>query len=159
MDIQDDGHIGGRSGLAIALMVFCVFAVSVVTVMIMGVNTYNNIIEYARESNNDTAVPAYVWTKIKNGDEENKVYAGLFHGISALFVEEEIRGITYYTAIYQHDGFLREMFYEQGFQSAPGQGVPITPSPPLIFENDPNGMIKVTIDSQEYFISTLGFTT
>ena len=157
MDInQQDSHIGGKSGIAAALMVFCVFTVSVLTVLIMGVGAYNSITDASRESYDATAVSAFLWTKTKNYDEAGRVYAGEFHGIPALYVEEEFSGVTYLTVIYQYEGFLREIFFEQGYQHIPEQGIPVLASDAVLFENLGGGMIKATTDSGEVFLTRLG---
>jgi hypothetical protein len=76
---------------------------------------YKNIIELTQKNADEQIALSFIWTKVKNGDELNKVYLTDFQDVPALCIEENLDGYDYFTMIYHYDGWIREMFYEKGY--------------------------------------------
>ena len=55
------------------------------------------------------------------------VWAGDFQGLPALFIDEEIDGTLYRTAVYCHDGYLKELFAAADSGLSPESGLELTP--------------------------------
>ena len=145
-----------KAGTAAALMVFCVFTMSVLAVLMLGVNAYRNVTEISRDGYEDRICLSYIWTKVKNGDEAERVYVTDFHGVSALCIDEEYDGTAYHTMIYHYEGWVYELFFESGLEFSPSGGVPVIRNASLSFEKLEDGLIKVSVGSESSFISPRG---
>lgn len=135
---------GRRIDTIFVLLIFCVFAISVLMVLLLSANTYKNVTELTREGYTDHSVLSYIWTKVKNGDDTGLVYIGDFNGSPALFIDEKYGETLYQTAVYQYDGWLYELFCEAGLELYPDDGSQIIKLDDLKFEQLENGLIKVS---------------
>ena len=142
-----------RAGTATALIVFCVFTMSVLTVLVLGVSAYKKVMDITREGYEERLCLSYIWTKVKNGDKAEKVYITDFQGLTALSIDEVYDGITYHTVIYHYEGWVYELFYESGLEFSPGAGVTVIGVDYLSFEPTEDGLIKVSAGSENVFIS------
>jgi len=147
-----------KTGTAAALMVFCVLTMSVLTVLMLGVSAYRNVIDMARDGYEERLVLSYIWTKIKNGDEAGMVYVTDFHGKSALSIDDVYDGVTFHTIIYHYEGWVYELPFESGLMFSPGAGLRVIKSESLTFEQLEGGLIKVSAGSLNAFISPRGKT-
>ena len=145
-----------KAGAAAALLVFCIFTVSVLTVLTFGVGAYKNMTDISRESHDERVCLSYIWTKVKNADEAEKVYIGDFGGLPALCLDEVYGGVTYHTMIYHYEGQVCELFFEDGLEFAPGDGVTVIKNESLSFERLEDGLIKASAGAESVFISPRG---
>ena len=145
-----------KIGTAAALMVFCIFAMSALAVLMLGVSAYVNMTDISREEYDERVCLSYIWTKVKNGDEAGKVYIGDFQGLPALCIDEIYEGATYHTMIYHHEGRVHELFFEDGLEFSPEDGVPVIKNGSLSFERLDDGLIKVSAGSESVFVSPRG---
>ena len=145
-----------KAGTAAALMVFCVFAMSVLTVLMLGVSAYRNVTDISRKGYEERLCLSYIWTKVKNGDRAGMVYITDSHGLSALSIDEMYDGATFHTLIYHYEGWVHELFFESGLEFSLGAGMRVLKSESLSFEQLESGLIKVTAGSQSAFISPRG---
>ena len=134
----------GRSGAAAMMAIFCVFIMSVFTTLILGVRAYHYINEASVQGYDERVGLSYIWTKIKTGDDAGRVYTREFHGMPALFIDEEYDGVVHHTAIYHYDGWIYELFFEARYEFHPRDGVPIVKNEALLIERLDNGLIKVS---------------
>ena len=143
------------------LIIFSVFALSVLMVLTFGASIYKNISNIARDGQNERTVLSYVRSKIKNYDGMDRIVAGDFHGLSALYVYEELGHTLYNTIVYQYDGWLYEIFTEADFEFMPEDGIKITKVNDLSFKPLKDGLIQVTTGDLNLLISPRGgtFTT
>ena len=146
----------GKAGTSAALMVFCVFTMSVLTVLMLGVGAYRNMTDLTREGYGERVGLAYVWTKIKNGDDAGMVYVTDFSGLPALCIDELFGDALYRTMIYHYEGRIYELFFEEGLEFAPGDGVPVIGSESLAFEVQGAGLIRVSAGYESVLISPRG---
>lgn len=144
---------GRRLDTVFVLIIFCVFAMSVLVVLSLSGSTYKNTVTITQEKYDEQTALSFMWTKVKSGDKLGKVYAGEFYGLSALCIEEEYDGITYLTMIYLYDGWIRELFFEKGIDFLPQDGTPVFSAESLALEQPEDGLIKAMVDSESLFIS------
>ncbi|MCL2057185.1 MAG: DUF4860 domain-containing protein [Oscillospiraceae bacterium] len=142
----------GKIGGAAALMLFCVFVMSVFTVLALGIGTYQNIAAASSSGYGERTCLSYVWTKIKAGDEAGMISTGDFHGIPALFIDERHGRATYRTAIYFYDGWIRELFYESGYDYLPRDGVPIVSGKSFTAQTLKDGLIEISSGDESLLI-------
>jgi len=147
---------GQRIDTVFVLIVFCIFAISVLTVLMLGANTYSHITEMSREDQAERTALSYIWTKIKNGDEAGSVSVGDFHGLSSLRIDEEFDGIRYRTVIYHYDGWVFELFSEADLEFYPEDGVRIIAADGLEFSALDYGLIRVSAGTRSLLISPRG---
>lgn len=134
------------------LIIFCVFAASVLMVLMLGGSVYKNVTEMARDGYDERTCLAYVWSKVKNSDESGMVYVGDFQGISVLCLEENYNGATYQTMIYLYDGWVRELYSEAGLEFYPEDGVAVIQADSMDFEQFDRGLIKVEVGSENLLV-------
>jgi len=151
----------GRSiDTVFVLIVFSVFAISVLMVLMLGASIYRNINDITIENQNEHTALAYIWTKTKNFDQVDGISVGDFNGISALFIDENIDGTHFRTIIYNHNGWLLELFSDASLEFSLNDGVPVVPADGLHFEAIEHGLIQVTISDMSLYLSprsVLGF--
>jgi len=141
-----------RIDTVFVLLIFSVFALSVLMVLMLGARIYKNMTDITRQGQDERTLLSYVWTKVKNGDKAGCIYAGDFSGQSALYFDEEIEGTYYRTAIYQYDGWVYEMFCDielfnetrAEYLLLPEDGVRVMEIDDLRFEDTEYGLIRVS---------------
>lgn len=136
----------------VALMVFCVFAASVLMVLTLGGSIYKSTNELYQEGYEERTGLSYIWSKVKNGDESGSVYIDSFQGLSVLCLDEEYGGVTYQTKLYLYDGWIYELFCEADLEFSPEEGIPVMQIQSLDFKQMENGLIKAASDSEELII-------
>ena len=144
-----------RLDTVFVLIIFSVFAVSVLIVLMLGASIYQNMAEVSQEGADERSVLAYIWTKSKNFNDAGMIYVSEYHGSNALMIDEELGGTRYQTIIYYYDGWLYELFSEYGLTFSPEDGVRVMRLSDLAFETARHGLIKVTSGWRNLFISPL----
>ena len=135
---------GQRIDTVFVLIIFCVFAVSVLMVLMLGASIYQNMTEISRDEQDERTVLAYIRTKIRTNDEGGMLYIGEFNGLPALCYDEEFGDIHFRTVIYHYDGWVYELFTEVGIDFYPEDGTRIMPLDDLKFYEAEHGLIRVT---------------
>jgi len=147
------------------LIIFSVFALSVLMVLMLGARVYKNMTDITSENQEERTLLSYIWTKVKNGDKSGSISVGDFYGLTALCFDEDFGGTPYRTAIYQYDGWLYELFCETEMLSDPSggflpeDGVQVMRIDELVFENAEYGMIKVSTGTGSLLLSPRSGTT
>jgi len=132
-----------RIDTVFVLIIFCVFAVSVLMVLMLGASIYQNMTEISREEQDEHTVLSYIRTKVRNNDENAMFSVGDFRGLPALYYEEEFYGTYFRTYIYHYNGWVFELFSEVGIDFYPEDGVAIMPLNDLSFEELEYGLIRI----------------
>ena len=145
-----------RIDTVFVMIIFCVFAVSVLMVLMLGASVYENVAAMSRDGYTDHSILSYIWTKVKNSDDAGRIYVGEFYGAPALFIEEEYGQIQYITTIYEYNGWIYELFYEMGLDFLPEDGAQIAEHGSLTFYTYENGLIKVSSDAKDLLIFPRG---
>jgi len=110
----------------------------------LSASTYKNMIDVSGDGQHERISLSYVRTMLRNTDSADSVFVSDFHGYSALRLEEVFNDLTFVTLIYHHDGWVHELFHEEGQVFYPGQGVPIIRAESLDFEELDGGLIRVS---------------
>ena len=143
------GSGGNRVDTVFVLMIFCVFAVSVFLVIILGGSTYRNMNDISTHGQNERIVLSYLRTKIRN---VNYVSVGYFDDTPKLELTEIFGTRTFITAIYLYDGWVREFFRDADNEFNPANGVPIIQVDKLYFAEADNGLIRVSTEQGDMMI-------
>ncbi|MDO5518958.1 MAG: DUF4860 domain-containing protein [bacterium] len=94
-------------GILGALAVFSLVLANV------GVRVYKNIVTENADNYKLRTSLAYVTTKVRQMDQEGKVYIEKREGIDVLVMEQVIDHVEYETLIYYYAGSLYEVFHEK----------------------------------------------
>ena len=147
---------GQKVDTVFVLIVFLVFAVSVLMVLLLGATTYGSITDMSREGHDESTILSYIWTKVKNSDDSGAITVVDFHGKPTLSIGEEIGGIIYHTLVYHYDGWVYELFSEVSLEFNPEDGVRIIESSELMFEELDYGLIKVSSGNRSLLLFPRG---
>ena len=147
---------GQRIDTVFVLLIFSVFAVSVLIVLMLSASIYQNIAEMSVEGADERLALSYVWTKTKNSNDAGIVQIADFDGDSALVIDEKIGDRHFQTIIYYEDGWLMELFSEKDFGLDRSDGSRVMRVAELHFEAIEYGLIKVTAGNRTLFIYPLG---
>ena len=151
---------GQRIDTIFVLIIFCIFAISVLMVLMFGASIYQNMTEISREDQDERTVLSYIRTKVRTSDETGKVYVGEFNGLPALRYDEDLGGVQYQTVIYHYDGWVYELFSEADLDFYPEDGTRIMELDDLRFEALDFGLIKISAGTKGLLLlprSTAGF--
>ena len=93
-----------------ALVLFGLFAVCVLSVLLTGADVYQRLIIRDRSIYEKRTTAQYLTTKVRQADRDGSLLVSEFDGLDALLIREEIEGSVYHTWIYCFDGYIRELF-------------------------------------------------
>ena len=135
------------------LIVFSIFAISVLMVLMLSASIYRNIHEISNSEQEEYTALSYIWTKVKNFDDAGSVHVGYFEGVPALLIDEKIGERYFRTAIYHYNGWLCELFSEAPLAFSPEDGVRVISVGNMHFESDDHGLIRATSGARSLLIS------
>ena len=138
------------------LIIFCVFAISMLMVLMLGASIYKNMTEISRDGYDEHTTLSYFWTKVKNSDEKGKVYLGDFQGRPALCLAEVYGDTTYLTMIYRYGDKVYELFTEEDVSLDPEDGTPVIDAEDLSFESLDDGLIRITVGGKSVMLLPRG---
>ena len=150
---------GQKIDTVFVLIIFCVFAMSMLIVLMLGASIYKNMTEISRDGYDDRTTLSYFWTKVKNCDSAGSVYVGDFQGMPALCLAETYGDTSYLTMIYKYKGQVYELFTEVGIDLDPDAGVPVIDVGNLTFEELEAGLIKINAGAKSLLITPRGGAT
>lgn len=134
-----------------ALMLFFVFTASVLFVLATGASVYKNVTSNMQSNYEDRTSIAYINAKIRHYDslngDDNNIKIGEIDGIPSLVLTENYDGIVYNTFIYCLDGYIKELFVEEGVEIGATEGFNITPVDNLEFKQVGENLISVNCSS------------
>ena len=107
------------------LTLFFVFALSALTLVVLGANVYRSTVDHMDESFTDRTSYAYITQKLRQNDEAGVLTVGEFGGINACVITQEINNTIYNTYIYAYDGYLCELLARADMDMAPQDGTRI----------------------------------
>lgn len=144
-----------RIDTVFVLLIFCIFAVSVLMVLMFSASTYKNMTDISRENYDQRTALSFIWTKVKTNDEGEGIFIDTFKAtescpccsgslvVPALCFDSTVDSTTYRTMIYHYDGWVYELYCEKGVSFDHGDGVAIIELDELIFEDVGDGLIKI----------------
>ncbi|MBO6108129.1 MAG: DUF4860 domain-containing protein [Eubacterium sp.] len=139
---------------AFVLVLFAVFAITVIAVLALGANSYKSLVARDNEAYNKRIITSYVAAKIRSADTVGGVAVGGFStpssndGVNTLHLYQEIDGDVYDQRIYYHDGHIYEILTIANNNIAPEDGNPILEAHGLEFEMK-DGVVSVKAKDTE----------
>ena len=106
----------------LVLLLFGVFAVCILSVLLMGADVYQRLAARDQLSYDQRTAAQYLATRVRQADRQGAVSVRCFEGQDALAFMETIEGDTYETLVYCYDGYLRELFVASGGGFLPEDG-------------------------------------
>lgn len=131
------------------LMLFCVFTVAVLLVLLAGANAYQSVAEKMEGQYSERTCLAYLDAKIHHYDQIDAVKVEPFGDGNALALYEELNGVRYKTLIYFADGYVRELFFEDGLHFMPEDGAQVVAAAGLDVKRKTNYLLQITCTSIE----------
>ncbi len=108
-----------------ALLVFCLFSICSLFLVLIGGNVYRGIVGEMNATNETRASLSYVSNKVHAaGTGETSLQT--VNGEQALVISAQFNGEAYRTYIYEHNGYLMELFTRADNPLTPGDGDKIT---------------------------------
>ena len=132
------------AGTIAALMLACVFGVTLLLSLVTGAGVYRRVQERVDRGSARRVGLSYVTAKIHGCDESGCVRAGRFGGSDAVILSEEIGGTVYDTVLYVYDGKLMEVLFERGEDVGPENGQGITPARELTVSETEEGLLRLS---------------
>jgi hypothetical protein len=134
---------------AFILVLFAVFAVTIVSVLALGANSYKNLVERDDDAYNKRIITSYITAKIRNHDSSGAVTTGGFakpgepDGIETLHLYQTIEGQKFDMRIYFYNGYIYELFTTADNEIEPEAGNKIMEAKGLSFTQD-GTLIRIT---------------
>lgn len=95
------------------LALFGVFTLSALMVVSIGAEVYRHIVADMDENYELRTTASYLTEKIRQSDffcDADNISVTDFSGIQTLTLSQEVDGENFYTHLYYHDGYLKELF-------------------------------------------------
>lgn len=127
---------------AFVLVLFAVFAVTIVAVLALGANSYKSLVERDNEAYNKRIITSYISAKIRSNDSEGTIAVGGFakpgqqDGIETLHLYQTIEGQKFDMRIYYYQGYIYELLTMADNNIEPEAGNPIMEAKSLSFEKE-----------------------
>lgn len=144
---------------AFVLVLFAVFAMTIVAVLALGANSYRKLVERDNEGYNKRIVTSYVTAKIRDNDISGGVAVGGFSsageddGIETLHLYQEIEGEKFDTRIYYYEGYIYELLTLEDLEFKPEAGNAVMEAKGLSFCLN-EGVIEITTVDTEGHTNT-----
>lgn len=122
---------------------FCIFIVSVVFVLLSGVNVYRSTSDAMNERYENRTLLSYLTVKIKHYDSTDCISLGSVGNIDALVLTESYGSEIYKTYIYCYEGNVCELFIRESVTPMADAGEKIITADKLVFEIIMPSLIKV----------------
>lgn len=131
------------AGTIAALTLACVFGMTLLLSLATGAGIYRRVADRVEHSARQRVGLTYITAKIHAYDTRDGVRIGRFGDVDAVFLSEELDGVVYETALYVHDGWMKELLYEKGWNMSPADGMAITEAQSLTVKEE-DGLLTLT---------------
>lgn len=146
----------GSAGTIAALILTCVFGATLLLSLAAGAVVYRRVAARVESSAEARVGLTYITTKVHSYDTVGAVEAGTFSGQDALYLYEEINGLTYETILYVHDGWLKELYCEKGWEPELVDGTAITEAEDFSVEQPSSGLLWLKFTGADGVAETAG---
>ena len=128
----------------LVLLLFGVFAICILSVLLIGADAYHRLSDRDRESYDARTTAQYITTRVRQADRQGGAAVRTFEGCPALVLPQTIDGTVYETLIYHYDGYIRELFAAADGDFLPEDGEKVLPAGGLlILEEEPGLHIRI----------------
>ena len=121
---------------AFVLVLFAVFAITVLMVLMTGANVYKNTQAIMQQRYEERTCLSYITAKVNNLDAKGQVSVSEFNGREALVFKSNVGGIESETKMYYYGGYVRELTTPLNAKLKPSAGQKIVPAKDLDFKAD-----------------------
>ena len=135
------------------LALFFVLTATSVALVVLASGTYSRQVQDSEDSFASRTALSYVTEKIHQADEYGAVYAGTFDGQDAIVIRQTYSEQTYVTYLYEYDGYLRELFIQDGVDAKASDGRKILASDSFSFEETQDGLFHLYCTNKDGSIS------
>jgi type II secretory pathway component PulJ len=142
-------------GGLLALLLFAVFAVCVLSVLLTGADAYRRLTERDQASFQARTAAQYIATRVRQADKQGGLSVRTFGDGDALVLTEELEGETYLTWVYCYDGSLRELFTAADNDLPPESGEKILSADDLRLELDGARLTAQVLEDGDWQTVTL----
>ena len=133
-----------KSDGILALLLFAVFAVCVLSVLLTGADAFRGLAERDQSGFDRRTATQYIATRVRQADRADGVALEDFCGLTALVCREEYDGEMYCTRIYCYDGYICELFCSAEAVLLPEDGEKIIAVAALSF-SEHDGLITASV--------------
>lgn len=144
-------HGQGKNSISglMALLVFGMFAVSVLLVLLLGAETYAGFTARDHQAYEERTCMQYLAGRVRQSENAEAASVTSLAGNAALVLEDTIDGEHYETWVYCYDGWIREYFTEAGGEiPEPEMGEPVLEARSLDLEIR-DGLLTAWIATEE----------
>ena len=96
--------------MVFVICLLLLFMMSALTIIAIGAKVYKKNVQETSENYAQRISFAYITEKVRQADQNGMVFVEELFGQNVLVLQEEINGSVYDTYIYDHDGYLMELF-------------------------------------------------
>ena len=107
------------------ITLFFVFALSALTLVILGANVYKRTVDHMDTSFNSRTSYAYVTQKLRQNDEAGTITVSTLDDTDAVVMTETVNDTIYNTYLYEYDGYLCELLARADMDMSPNDGTKI----------------------------------
>ncbi len=144
------------AGALAALMLTCVFGATLLLSLAAGAGVYRRVADRTAQNAQDRVSLSYVTAKLRASDAAGRIETGSYGDGGAVFLYEDIDGVTYETILYVYDGNLMEIFFEKGHEQGPEFGEAVCPALRLETAEMENGLLRLALTGPDGGVQTAG---
>ena len=138
------------------LTLFFVFALSSLTLVILGANVYRSTVNHMSQNFTDRTTYAYITQKIRQSDETSSTISiSEFGDSDCIVISTAVRDTLYNTYLYEYDGYLRELLCRADLDLDPSSGAKISELTDMVIENKSDGLYEITLTFPTEDIETM----
>ena len=127
-----------------ALLLFCVFAGCILSVLLSGADTYQRLVSRDQDTYGQRTCVQYISNRVRQTALPGKAEVTSFEGESCLVLPETIDGTEYVTRVYCYDGWIRELFTLRDGDFLPEEGEKLLEAEGLSFSIK-SGLLSVEL--------------
>lgn len=135
--------------LLFPLAVFFVLAASSVALVVLASGIYGRQVKESQDSYSGRTALAYATEKVHQSDENGAVQTGSFDGNEALVIRQSYGEKAYVTYLYSYDGYLRELFIQEGTKAKASDGREILEAKAFSAEQVLDGVIHLSCENAD----------
>lgn len=137
------------AGALAALALTCVFGATMLLSLAAGAGIYRRVADRVEQSSGDRVSLSYLTAKLHAYDQAQAVETGRFGGGDAIYLYQDLDGLTYETILYVYDGYLMEMLCERGWEQDPEFGETVSPAQALQISQPAPGLLRLALTGQD----------
>ncbi|WP_455719708.1 DUF4860 domain-containing protein [Agathobacter sp.] len=127
------------------MILFFLFALTAFVLVMIGVKQYQATADSMNYNYEVRTATSYLREKIRQNDSHAAISIDNIEGTNVLSLKSEINGIVYYTYIYYYDGYLRELYVQDGSSYSLSSGQQIIELSGFELSEATDRLITVTI--------------